>query len=327
MEKLYNKIPYLKELNRSSRRRGGRNTGSARRGSTAQNNQAQADTTQKKSQVGKAILDNTLKFLMMWKDASITYTSSKGNLMPGFSPEPGALGNNWSQMAPGIGYVFGWENDITRLKDHQMWLQRLDSTLVTQNYNKYNTNLNLRATLEPLRDLRIELTATRTYSYTKESKYSYSEGLGDFTQTNARESGSFSMSFFTFTTAFDNIADDNSTKSYTRMKENRIKMAIRLANENPYYNGEIIDSTQYPSGYSKSAQDVLLGSFIAAYTNRSPDKIPLNYFPAIPFPNWRITYKGLSRIPALRQLFKNVTITHSYRSSYNIGTYQSRPYL
>jgi cell surface protein SprA len=91
----------------------------------------------------------------------------------------------------------------------------------------------------------------------------------------------------------------------------------------PYYNGEIIDSTQYPSGYSKSAQDVLLGSFIAAYTNRSPDKIPLNYFPAIPFPNWRITYKGLSRIPALRQLFKNVTITHSYRSSYNIGTYQS----
>jgi cell surface protein SprA len=324
MEKLYNKIPYLKELNRSSRRRGGRNTGSARRGSTAQNNQNQADTTQKKSQVGKAILDNTLKFLMMWKDASITYTSSKGNLMPGFSPEPGALGNNWSQMAPGIGYVFGWENDITRLKDHQMWLQRLDSNLVTQNYNKYNTNLNLRATLEPLRDLRIELTATRTYSYTKESKYTYSEGLDDFTQTNARESGSFSMSFFTFTTAFDNIADDNSTKSYTRMKENRIKMAIRLANENPYYNGEIIDSTQYPSGYSKSAQDVLLGSFIAAYTNRSPDKIPLNYFPAIPFPNWRITYKGLSRIPALRQLFKNVTITHSYRSSYNIGTYQSR---
>lgn len=322
MEKLYNKVPYLKKLNRNSSRRGRGNRGSARRGSTRDRNQQEADTTKKNPQIAKAILDNTLKFLMMWKDASVTWSQSKGNLMPGFYPEPGAMGNNWTQMAPGIGYVFGWQNDITKLKNHEEWLS-MDSSLNTLNLNKYTNNINARATIEPIRDLRIELNATRTYSFTRESYYKYSEELGGFSEFTPMERGSFSMSFFTFSTAFDNIADDNSTDSYTRMKEYRKKMAKRLADENPYYNGDVIDSTGYPSGYSKSAQDVLLGSFVAAYTDRSPENIPLTYFPKIPFPNWRVTYKGLSKISALRKLFKNVTITHSYRSSYSIGSYVS----
>lgn len=322
MEKLYNKVPYLKKLNKNSSSRGRGNRGASRRGATAKENKPEADTTKKDLQIGKAILDNTLKLMMMWKDASLTWSQSKGNLMPGFYPEPGLLGNNWSQMAPGIGYVFGWENDITKYTEHQFWLSQ-DSSMNTLNYNKFSTNLNARATFEPIRDLRIELTATRTYSYTRESYYKYNEDFGEFRQYDPMERGNFSMSFFTFSTAFDKIGDDNSTASYTRMKDSRQQMAFRLANQNPYYNGEVIDSTGYPMGYSSSSQDVLHGAFVAAYTKRSPDQIPLNYFPTIPFPNWRLTYKGLSKIPALRKLFKNVTITHSYRSSYNIGSYVS----
>lgn len=321
MEKLYNKVPYLKKLNRKGGNR--RKQSSARRGATANEDQKQAqDTTKKDSQVLKAIADGTLKFLMMWKDASITWSQSKGNLMPGFYPEPGALGNNWSQMAPGIGYVFGWENDITKYSDHIYWMST-DSLLNTLNYDKYNTNLNVRGTFEPVRDLRIEVSATRTYSYTRSSYYQYSDDLEAFQEFKPTETGSFSMSFLTIGTSFDKIAEDNSTASYTKMKEYRLQMANRLAGDNPYYNGETVDSTGFPSGYSSSSQDVLHGAFIAAYTNRSPDQIPLNYFPSIPFPNWRITYKGLSKITALRKLFKNVTISHSYRSSYSIGSYKT----
>ena len=322
MEKLYNKVPYLKKINRSRRKRGKGNRGSSRKGATSKNKKQLADTTKKDNKVAKAILDNTLKFLMMWKDGSVTYSQSKGNLMPGFFPEPGALGNNWSQMAPGIGYVFGWENDITRYADHQLWLST-DSSMNTLNFNKYSTNLNVRATLEPVKDLRIELTATRTYSYTRESYYKYDKDFEEFMEYTPMTRGSFSMSFFTFSTAFDKIGDDNSTKAYEAMKNNRRPMAERLAHENPYWDGSYNDTTFYPSGYSSSSQDVLHGSFIAAYTNRDVNKIPLNYFPTIPFPNWRVTYKGLSKIPALRKIFKNVTITHSYRSSYNIGSYVS----
>lgn len=323
MEKLYNKIPYLKKINRNSSSRGRGNKGSARRGTTANQNAQAADTTKKDNQIGKAILENTLKFLMMWKDASVTWSQSKGNLMPGFYPEPGALGNNWSQNAPGIGYVFGFENDITKYSNHEYWLSQ-DSSMNTLNYNKYSTNLNARATFEPFRDFRIEISATRTYSYTRESYYKYSDEFEMFQEYTPVERGSFSMSFLTFGTAFDKIEDDNSTPSYSKMKEYRLTMANRLARENPYADeNDIIDSTGYPSGYSSSSQDVLHGAFVAAYSNRDPNKIPLNYFPSIPFPNWRVTYKGLSKIPALRNLFKNVTLTHSYRSAYSIGSYVS----
>jgi cell surface protein SprA len=323
MEKLYNKVPYLKKLNRGRRRRGKGNKKSARRGSTAKNTKkAVADTTKKENHIAKAILDNTLKFLMMWKDASLTYSQSNGNLMPGFYPEPGALGNNWTQMAPGIGYVFGWQNDITANPDHINWLSQ-DSSMNTLNYNKYTTNLNARATLEPFKDFRIELSATRTYSYTREGYYKYDEDFGVFKEYTPRERGSFSMSFFTFGTAFDKLDNNNSTSTYEKMRSNRLEMANRLARENPYWDGQTVDSTGFPSGYSSSSQDVLHGAFVAAYTNRNPNTIPLTYFPTIPFPNWRVTYKGLSKIPALHKVFKNVTITHGYRSSYSIGSYVS----
>jgi cell surface protein SprA len=193
----------------------------------------------------------------------------------------------------------------------------------TLNFNKYSTNLNARATLEPFKDFRIELTATRTYSYTRESYYKYDDNLGMFQEYTPMERGSFSMSFFTFGTAFDKMDENNTTKTYETMKSNRIKVADRLARENPYWDGGYNDSTNFPNGYSSSSQDVLHGSFIAAYTNRNVESIPLNYFPTIPFPNWRVTYKGLSKIPALRKIFKNVTITHSYRSAYSIGSYVS----
>ncbi len=326
MEKLYNKIPYLKKINQNSSSRGKGNKGKPDKKEDKgkiKDTAAKSDSTSKNEiPIGKIILDNSLRFLMMWKDATVTWSQSKGNQMPGFYPEPGAFGNNWSQMAPGIGYVFGWDNDITKYSDHETWLS-IDSSFNTLNYNKYSNNLDVRATLEPLPDLRIELNATRTYSYTRESYYIYDDDLRDFIEYTPIERGSFSMSFFTFTTAFDKIAEDNSSDSYTRMKEYRLQVANRLAGDNPYWNGQTIDSTGYPSGYSSSNQDVLLGAFVAAYTDRSPDKIPTTYFPAIPFPNWRITYKGLGKIPALARIFKTLTITHSYKSSYNIGNYVS----
>jgi cell surface protein SprA len=40
-------------------------------------------------------------------------------------------------------------------------------------------------------------------------------------------------------------------------------------------------------------------------------------------PNWRMTYDGLSRIPALQKYFQSITIGHGYQSTFNIGSFQS----
>jgi cell surface protein SprA len=79
----------------------------------------------------------------------------------------------------------------------------------------------------------------------------------------------------------------------------------------------------YPVGYGPSSQDVLIHSFLSAYTGKSTQSAKLNMFPKIPLPNWRLTYSGLTRIEFLRDIFRNITISHAYRASYNIGNFVS----
>src|SRR5690606_6448875 len=46
-------------------------------------------------------------------------------------------------------------------------------------------------------------------------------------------------------------------------------------------------------------------------------------FPNIPIPNWRISYKGLSKFEFFNEIFTSVNIIHGYRSHYTINNYQS----
>lgn len=314
VSKLYNKIPYLKKISRPARR-------PARRPSMPSKRQTQVKK-QEKEKLATKILNESLKVLMLWKDASITYSENRGNYLPGFIPEPDMLGNNWSKMAPGLGYVFGLENDIRYQAGINGWLST-DSAQNQLSLNKHSTDLNIRATLEPFKDLRIEVSATRSSSSSSEDYYKWSENDFSFQSFAAMERGSFSMSFLTLSTAFKKINKDNSSEPYSNMRDYRLPIAKRLADLNPNWNGQYNDSTLFPIGYGSTSQDVIHGAFMAAYTGKSPQSVKLGYFPSIPLPNWRFTYKGLSRLPFFKRWFKNFTISHAYRSSYNIGSYVS----
>jgi len=316
MSNLYNKVPYLKKLNTPQRSPG-------RRPSNPRNrqNEDQKKKVKKESLALKA-LNEGVKVLMMWKDASITYSENRGNYLPGFMPEPDALGNNWSKMAPGLGYVFGLENDIRYQAGINGWLST-DSAINQLSVNKYSSDLNIRATLEPIKDFRVELSASRTYTTSTEDYYKWSEDDLSFQSYGAMERGSFSMSYLTIGTAFKKISKDNNSEPYANMRDYRFVIADRLAKQNPNWSGMYNDSTGFPVGYSSTSQDVIHGAFVAAYTGKSPESVKVGYFPSIPLPNWRITYKGLSDIPVLKKWFKSITISHAYRSSYNIGSYVS----
>jgi cell surface protein SprA len=100
------------------------------------------------------------------------------------------------------------------------------------------------------------------------------------------------------------------------MLSNRLIIAQRLANENP---NSVGDSAGWPKGYGPTQPQVLMASFLAAYSGKDPHKIKFNPFPTIPYPNWRITYNANMGIPALRDHFQSFNISHAYRSSYSIG--------
>jgi len=72
-------------------------------------------------------------------------------------------------------------------------------------------------------------------------------------------------------------------------------IANRLASANPNYSGAR-DSANFPVGYGGTSQSVLIPAFLAAYSGKNPSNYNLNPFPAIPMPNWRITWSGLTRI-------------------------------
>ncbi|MBN2237704.1 MAG: cell surface protein SprA [Bacteroidales bacterium] len=311
---LYNKIPYLKKISSPQRTPGRRASGPGAA--------AQANAKPKKENIALKVFNETLKVMMMLKDASVTYSENSGNFMPGFLPEPDLLGTNWTKMAPGLGYVFGLEKDIRYQAGINGWLST-DPDQNQMSMNKSSKDLNIRATLEPVKDLRIEVTASRTSANSSEDYYKWSDDLGGFESFAAMERGSFSMSFLTISTAFKKINKDNNSEPYTNMRDYRMEIAERLASQNPNWNGMYNDSTGFPIGYGSTSQDVIHGAFVAAYTGKSAQSVKLGYFPSIPLPNWRFTYKGLSNIEWLKKWFKNITVSHAYRSSYNIGSYVS----
>jgi cell surface protein SprA len=77
------------------------------------------------------------------------------------------------------------------------------------------------------------------------------------------------------------------------------------------------------NGYNLSSQEVLIPAFMAAYGGIDPGKVTLDRFPSLihMMPNWRITYEGLSKIPIVKKYARSVSLNHSYRATYNIGSY------
>ncbi|MCK7535287.1 MAG: hypothetical protein MZV63_32025 [Marinilabiliales bacterium] len=53
--------------------------------------------------------------------------------------------------------------------------------------------------------------------------------------------------------------------------------------KNPNYGGEV-DSLGYPVGYGPTQPQVLMASFMSAYSGVDPNKIKFNPFPKIPYP-------------------------------------------
>jgi len=343
---LYNKIPYLKKLNQppakgkqaqvqkpketnkdtkpTSKKKSKKKKKKQNYKKKKNTKTQEEDSTKVQIDYAKAILDGTLKFLMGLKNVNINYTEGNGTFMPGFMPTPLALGQDWNLMAPGTGFVFGSQEDIRYNAVSHGWLSP-DTLLNTAYMNKHNENLTARATAEPLPGFRIEITANRNFTK-NHSEYFKANNAGQFDAFNPMNTGTFSISYFTWSTAFakDNKTD-HSNLNFENFKNYRYDIALQLAAKNPHYNGTSVYDTlsglTFPSGYGPTSQEVLIQSFLAAYTGKSPAKMNMNPFPKIPMPNWRITYDGLTKIKFIKKYLKTATLGHAYRSSYNVGSY------
>jgi cell surface protein SprA len=178
--------------------------------------------------------------------------------------------------------------------------------------------------------LRIQLTATKNQSQTVSRFFFYDDAdtVRDYNfEAPPVISGNYSMSIISIGTAFiesDETTFENSTFKKLQDEQSRAIISKRLGNRN-INSG---DSTlgEFAEGYGANSQEVLLYSFLAAYTDKSTSSIDIRDITKhIPVPNWNITYDGLSRIEFFKRYFRTVTLSHNYRSTFSVGSYTRNP--
>jgi cell surface protein SprA len=281
--------------------------------------------------------ENTIRFLTGLKNISVSYSNSGAAMVMGYMADPDIVGFSTKGTfsgAPGWPFIAGYQ-DEAMVKDFAIngWLTK-DSTFSNPYTLTRNENLNVRGTFEPFRGFRIELSTLRTYSENI-SEYFYYDGLspyGGFDFRNRMNTGSFSISIISLGTAFEKLTDENSYASryFDQMKEYRKTITSRLYKERLDqntigYGGSVqqIVENGYQDGTGSTAPEVLVPAFLAAYTGKDPWRISLDPFPGYfsMMPNWRLSIDGLTNFKALKPLFKSISITHSYRSTYNVNSF------
>ena len=104
------------------------------------------------------------RVMMMVRNVSISYRNQYSMSLPGFMPNVGdAFGQNRGNglLSPGLDFAFGLTGDSYVNKSFERgWLLQNDS-VATPATSNITEDLQLRATLEPFKDLKIDLNATR----------------------------------------------------------------------------------------------------------------------------------------------------------------------
>ncbi|MBN2637965.1 MAG: cell surface protein SprA [Bacteroidales bacterium] len=321
--KLYNKIPFLKRINSSVN-----NRQSGPGGPPMGNPLARKPGNQKKVEAqksGNKIVDGIFKFLMMFKNASFVYRKSDGTQLPGFMPVPNVLGMNTSMNAPGLGFVLGSQKDIRYTAARNGWLT-YDTTLNQAYVKKYTDQLSYKVNGNILNAITIDIDGNRIFANNYTSYFRYYPESQSFTDFSGQAAGNFSITYPFIKTFFEKNNSDNISAAFEQFKLLRPVVAERLARGNPSWSGQyVFDSVagaQYPLGYTSTQQQVMYYAFLAAYSGQSANGIDVGRtFPLIPFPNWRISFNGLTRIKPIAKIFRSLNITHGYSSILSINSW------
>ncbi len=264
--------------------------------------------------------------LMMVRNVSISYRNQRAMSLPGFLPNIGAtFGQHRGDiLSPGLDFAFGLNDEsyIDKARDNG-WL--LNSDRITSAATNFTRDLQLKMTLEPARDLKIDLNASHTQTDARKIQYGYLEN-------STTRSGQFNMTTISLKSSLE--ATGNATDGYHSASFERFCNSLEgfRSRVQAQYEGAVYPSNSTVAGEKFDpanggvglySADVMIPAFLSSYTNIGGSSLKL--FPAISamLPNWSIRYSGLSKLSPFKDLFKSVNINHAYTSIFAIGSYAS----
>ncbi|MHB9056146.1 MAG: T9SS outer membrane translocon Sov/SprA [Paludibacteraceae bacterium] len=279
--------------------------------------------------------DFAIRLPMTVRRLSVNYNQSSSLTIPGFLPEPGFLGQKMYNglSAPGWAFVFGYhdKNTLSDAANHD-WLY-MGSDIINPANEAMTSDLDIRATLEPIAGLKIDLTGRRQLQSNTVIHYMYKGMPSTFT-------GNFNITQIALKTAFDKIGNASNnyySSTFQHFLDYRGVVASKLESrysgtrypttgffaEDPTYRGQPFNPNN--GTFDLNSPDVLIPAFLAAYTGHDVNRVNTNPFLSIleMLPNWNINFNGLSNIDWVKDNFRSVSITHGYSNRYTIGNYSS----
>lgn len=258
----------------------------------------------------------------------INYSRNQQTALPGYMPQTDNFGIDFgyrdslgrTHLAPGIPFVLGHQpknpKDFLEQMARQGFLSN-DPRLAQKFLYTDNQQLTARTAFSVFKGFKVNVTLNRSQSENYSQLYSRPAPGAEFTHSNEIMNGNYSASFIGLKTLF------NSDKAFANFDNFRRTISRRLSQANPRYGtlGSLATETNrgFFNGYNGNSQDVLIPAFLAAYGGKNPERVKLSPFGNIPLPNWDVNYNGLSDLDFLKDIFKTVTLTHAYRSTYSLN--------
>ena len=350
MVTLYNKVGFLRKINNDGRGgRGGRNApqqNAADKGKKEKDKKegeegkdGDKDKDKKKREGVHPIVKTTGRLIMSFRNLSFSYAETDGIMLPGLDGDISILGmDNFGQ--PGLAFVAGQQNrdlfgrptnawgeydSFAPFAASNGWLKD-NPNLNILHTNSHTQSMNARATFEPFKDLRINVTIDRKLTDNENSYYRFNDTLppvpgfeGDWEYQNRINGGSISFTTITWKTAFQKLDSSYVSEVFEELRGYRTTVSAQLGEEN----GTSLGDDGYYAGFGENQQDVLIGSFLAAYTGQGTGTKFFDVFKAIPLPNWDIRYDGLAKMDFMKDYVRNFSLTHAYRSNISVSNYQT----
>jgi cell surface protein SprA len=260
------------------------------------------------------MFNTVVDIVTMVKRLNFNYSENNGTVLPGYTQSVGFIGTS----KPTIGFVFGSQADVRFEAAKNGWLTNFPE-FNEQFIQRTNKQLNITATAQPTKDITIDLVADRQFSDSYQENFNVTDQ--EYNVQLGNNYGSFSISTMMIGTAFGK-SDEFDSSTFQQFKDNRITIANRLIADRSQPAGTL-DDDGFPQLYGKTQQEVLLPAFFAAYTGQDASRVNLDTFRDIPIPNWSIKYTGLMKSKWFKKKFKRFSLSHGYRSSYSINSYQT----
>lgn len=279
----------------------------------------------------KAIIRTVVRLALSLKNVDATYNHTAGTVLPGYLAKTDNMGLDFGYVdtttgsrspiiPPSLGFVAGSQQDIRAAAQQNHWITK-DSTLSNYFFKNFQSQLTLKATLEPMPGLKIDMNATRSMMDNQSEMIRWdagqNNGLGGYINTAQQFIGNYTVSYIYIGTAFQ-----NQQTVFNDFSAARRLVSERLSQENPFSQNipnYIVNG--YQNGYYGTSQEVLIPAMLGTYGAIKSDKVRLSPFPSVPLPNWSVNFNPTVAFPQLKETFTSITLKHTYQGTYTVANY------